>query len=372
MTQQFVNNFSTTVASTFGIADIYLNLTSAAGLPTLSGADFCLLTVYRQTGVVESGHEVVKVTAIVGNQCTVVRSHEGAAASQFLAGDRVQARFTALAMEDKVSQEQLTDGLALKINSSLIGAASGVAPLDAGGKVAASYLPGYVDDVLEYANLASFPGTGETGIMYIAVDTNKTYRWSGSVYVEISASPGTTDAVTEGATNKYFTEARVLATVLTGLSLATSTAVTAADSILVAVGKLQKQLTDLIATVATKVTLTGVETLTNKRITKRVNTITTSSTPTPAGDTTDMFTVTALAGSATFAAPTGTPTDGQPLMIRIKDNGTARTLAWNPIYVAGSDVALPTTTVISKTMYVGFFYDAALTKWVCMSVTAGI
>lgn len=56
------------------------------------------------------------------------------------------------------------------------------------GKVPASQLPSYVDDVLEYANLAAFPGTGETGKIYVAIDTNKTYRWSGSAYVEISPS----------------------------------------------------------------------------------------------------------------------------------------------------------------------------------------
>ncbi len=72
--------------------------------------------------------------------------------------------------------------------SSLKGAASGVAELDAEGKVPSSQLPSYVDDVLEYANYSSFPATGETGKIYIAQDTNKTYRWSGTAYVEISAS----------------------------------------------------------------------------------------------------------------------------------------------------------------------------------------
>jgi len=56
------------------------------------------------------------------------------------------------------------------------------------GKIPASQLPSYVDDVLEYANIAAFPGTGESGKIYVALDTNKTYRWSGSAYVEISAS----------------------------------------------------------------------------------------------------------------------------------------------------------------------------------------
>lgn len=87
------------------------------------------------------------------------------------------------------------------------------------GKVPASQLPSYVDDVLEYANLGAFPATGETGKIYVSLATNLTYRWSGSAYVEISASPGTTDNVTEGATNKYYTDARARAAVSASGSL---------------------------------------------------------------------------------------------------------------------------------------------------------
>ena len=66
------------------------------------------------------------------------------------------------------------------------GANGGVATLDSSGKVPQSQLPSYVDDVLEYANRAQFPATGENGKIYVAIDTNKTYRWSGSAYVEIA------------------------------------------------------------------------------------------------------------------------------------------------------------------------------------------
>lgn len=93
-------------------------------------------------------------------------------------------------------------------NSANKGQANGYASLDGAGKVPSAQLPAFVDDVLEYANLAAFPGSGTSGIIYIAVDSNKSYRWSGSVYVEISASPGSTDSVTEGSTNLYFTNAR--------------------------------------------------------------------------------------------------------------------------------------------------------------------
>lgn len=81
---------------------------------------------------------------------------------------------------------------------------NGYAGLDASGKVASAQLPSYVDDVVEAANYAAFPATGETSKIYVALDLNKIYRWSGSTYVEIAASPGTTDNVPEGTTNKYF------------------------------------------------------------------------------------------------------------------------------------------------------------------------
>lgn len=58
----------------------------------------------------------------------------------------------------------------------------------ASGTISASVLPSYVDDVLNFANLAAFPVAGETGKIYVTEDNNKTYRWSGSVYVEISSS----------------------------------------------------------------------------------------------------------------------------------------------------------------------------------------
>ncbi|NVJ47302.1 MAG: hypothetical protein HWE07_09245 [Cytophagia bacterium] len=56
------------------------------------------------------------------------------------------------------------------------------------GKISAGQLPSYVDDVLEFADMASFPGAGESGKIYVALDTGKQYRWGGSAYTEISPS----------------------------------------------------------------------------------------------------------------------------------------------------------------------------------------
>lgn len=100
----------------------------------------------------------------------------------------------------------------------------------------------------------------------------------------------------------------------------------------------------------------------------RVTNITSSSSPTPDVDTTDQLNITALAAGATFGAPTGTPRDGKKLVIRIKDNGTARTLAWNAAYRA-IGLVLPSTTTISKTLYVGMIYNEADSKYDVIAVT---
>jgi hypothetical protein len=75
------------------------------------------------------------------------------------------------------------------------------------GKVPPSQLPSYVDDVLEFADFASFPGTGENGKIYVALDTNFTYRWSGSAYIKISDSGKVDKVTTSGVERAYIINA---------------------------------------------------------------------------------------------------------------------------------------------------------------------
>jgi hypothetical protein len=75
------------------------------------------------------------------------------------------------------------------ISTTQIGLANGICPLGADARVASAYLPSYVDDIIEVANFAALPNPGETGKIYITLDTNLTYRWSGSAYVEVSSGP---------------------------------------------------------------------------------------------------------------------------------------------------------------------------------------
>lgn len=75
-----------------------------------------------------------------------------------------------------------------QVKRSEMGIAGGVATLDNDGKVPSSQLPSYVDDVVEHDTFDDFPTTGEEGKIYVAIDTNITYRWSGTQYTEISSS----------------------------------------------------------------------------------------------------------------------------------------------------------------------------------------
>ncbi len=111
-------------------------------------------------------------------------------------------------------------------------------------------------------------------------------------------------------------------------------------------------------------------TLANKRITPRVTSITSSATPTINTDDCDAVDITALATAITSMTSnlSGTPANKDRLVFEIKDNGTARAITWGASFVAGG-VALPTTTVLSKILTVGFMYSTAngLNKWRCIA-----
>jgi hypothetical protein len=268
MTQLFANNAYSSLAANASNSTTTLTLATGTGarFPSPTGGNYFLLTLVGLDGNAnESSWEIVKVTARSTDTLTVVRAQESTTAVAWNTGTRVESRATAGTFSDwngntlpisvggtgaiTASAARTSLGLAIGTNvqawdadldaiaalagtSGLLkktaantwtldtttyestankGVANGYVPLGSDSKIASTYLPSYVDDVLEYANLAAFPATGETGKIYVPLDTNKTYRWSGSAYVEISASPGSTDAVTEGSVNLYFTNARAIA-----------------------------------------------------------------------------------------------------------------------------------------------------------------
>jgi hypothetical protein len=116
-------------------------------------------------------------------------------------------------------------------------------------------------------------------------------------------------------------------------------------------------------------TYTSTVTLTNKRVTPRIGTTTSASTITPTADASDQYNVTALATTASFAIPSGTPTNGQKLTIRIYA-GTTQTISW--VTTAGGyrviGTTLPTSVPATKTIYVGCVYNAADSFWDVVAV----
>ena len=160
-------NGTTTEVSVYGLGDL-------AFLNSISTSDITSGTLSVERGGTGAG-SFTSGQVLVGNGTSAI----GTRAIDTTDGGTTSS--TSL-----ITSGAVKAGLDTKLNTSLKGANSGLAELDATGKVPSSQLPSYVDDVLEYPSLTDFPSTGETGKIYVATDTNKTYRWSGSAYVVIS------------------------------------------------------------------------------------------------------------------------------------------------------------------------------------------
>ena len=119
---------------------------------------------------------------------------------------------------------------------------------------------------------------------------------------------------------------------------------------------------------------TDTQTVSNKRVTKRTGTVTSSATPSINTDNVDEFTITALATAITSMTTglSGTPTEGQVLLLWIKDNGSAQTIAWGASFRASTDLPLPTTTNAGKYLYTLFIWNATLSQWVLLALLNNI
>jgi hypothetical protein len=198
----------------------------------------------------------------------------------------------------------------------------------------------------------------EAGRLYVMGDGGTTIR-------EVSHNFTTTPSATDDNTKGFIVGSRWIldnGDLYICTDVTTSTAVWVLQTITTAdiADSLNKRyVTDANLTTIgnTSGTNTGDQTFLNAR----VQTVTSSATVTPVS-TNDLVTITAQAVGLTLANPTGTFTEGQALMIRIKDNATARTIAFDTNYRA-IGVTLPTTTVISKTLYLGIIYNSTDSKW---------
>ena len=207
-----------------------------------------------------------------------------------------------------------------------------------------------------------------TDIIYVVKDPGGTPASNKLTVAEFFTSPALTTPLLGTPTSGTLTNCTALP--VAGITASTSTAL--------GVGSLEighasdTTLARVSAGVAsiegvTIDTISATNTLTNKRVTPRTATTASSATPTINTDTTDVFTITALAAAITSFTTnlSGTPTEGQKLIIRILDNGTARTIAWGASFAARG-TALPTTTVISKYLHVFLIWNTVTSTWDCV------
>lgn len=115
--------------------------------------------------------------------------------------------------------------------------------------------------------------------------------------------------------------------------------------------------------------ISAVQTMSHKRIIKRVVTVTEAATPAINTDNTDVAVITGLAQAITSMTTglTGTPVDGDTLVIKITDDGTGRAITWGAKFES-STVTLPLTTVLSTMLTVGFEWNTVTGKWRCILV----
>ena len=196
----------------------------------------------------------------------------------------------------------------------------------------------------------------------VNVDVTGTYQYNSTSFIgnnggielqNIAAIDATTETTLESAIDSL-SNLTVVGTIATGTWNG--------DTIAIANGGTGA--TSLAA--ASIPTYTSTNTFTNKAITKRVVTTTSDATAVIDVEATDVYELSAMAAATTFSF-TGTPVDGQTIVIRFKDNATTRALTWTGFTAIG--VTLPTTTTVSKWHYVGVTYNSAASQWHATAVT---
>lgn len=234
------------------------------------------------------------------------------------------------------SGDQDLSNLVIK-NTSITGATKTKITYDSKGLVT-SGTDATTSDIADSTNKRYVTDTEKTNINYLnTVASNVQDQLNAKVNLNTLITPSTGTKITYDAKGLILSSTNITTSDVSGLgSLATQSGTFSGTS---------------------SGTNTGDQTFLNAR----VQSVTSSAIVTPT-NLNDLVIITAQVVGLTLANPTGTFTEGQALMVRIKDNGTARTIAFDTNYRA-IGVTLPTTTVISKTLYLGIIYNSTDSKW---------
>lgn len=344
MAQLFVNNFSTTVGSTFSSGATTLVLTSGTGVPLVTGSDYWLLTIEEG-----ANREIVKVTACTAGatSLTVTRQQEGTTSpASFSTSAKVEGRLTA--------------GTMTQIPQIVASAATYMAFWTAAGLITGQswFYADSANKRVTWDNLSSMTTQVEPGLIKVTksiVGVGQYWEYSGGARIDVNLASSYASIV--GYTNNVV---YLGANYLNNVTLEVNGGFTLnyAQGMGIPSGT-PTSTTNKIYQVSGVFFWNGLRIATIKPVEQ---TTASSATVTPNADTDDIVTVTAQAAAITLANPTGSPVQGQKLIIRLKDNGTARAISFGTQYRAMGN-ALPTTTILSKTLYLGLIYNSTDTKW---------
>lgn len=215
-------------------------------------------------------------------------------------------------------------------------------------------------------------GTGQ--VQEITISSGLALDGSGNLTVTGGAPPGgTTGQVLKKNSNTSYDYSwanesaggmsnpmTTLGDIIYGGTSGTPTRLAGASGFLKSTGSAAPSWSSIAVTDVNSGTWTG-------RINPRVQSVSSSATVTPNADNDDLVVITAQAANLTIANPTGTAVQGQVIVIRLKDNGTSRTITWGSNYRA-IGVTLPGTTFSAKTTYIAAIYNATDTKWDVTSI----
>ena len=325
--------------------------------------------VYNDSGVALTDGQIVYISGAQGNRIAVKLAKADAEATSAGTLGMVtesiaigaEGFITMVGTVNHLDTSSLTAGALVYLSASTAGAYTTTPPTAPNHRVTL----GYVERV--HATVGSIYVKVDNGyeidelhnvlISGVASGNTLIYDASANVWKNANLTDGTGISITEGPGSITVTNTAPDQTVV----LTSGTGISASGT--------YPNFT--IAIDSTVATLSGTQTLTNKRVTNRVTSITGAAggTITPASDTSDQYNITALGASATLAVPSGTPTDSQKLTIRFY-SAAAQTLSWTT--TAGGyraiGTTLPTTTGVGKTIYVGCIYNAADAYWDVVSV----
>lgn len=238
-----------------------------------------------------------------------------------------------------------------------------------GGIIPSYQLPAYIDDVIEglYVNSTTFTVGGVsqtllTGVIYLSTNNNRQYRYSGSVLIQITNGLiGSTADVPEG-TNLYFTGARVLSAVLSGLSTVTGGAIISTDTVLQAFGKIQNQITNLATLFAPKksfIVANSTYALTSQLPLQKMSDLTLSVLANSLYKFQVSFSLTDLASAgSTFSfgiLGTATITDIFAVAVALKNTGALNSQSVNIETTAATIISASTTVTTGRATITGHF-----------------